>query len=155
MGIQWWDNIPPRTTRGEVFAKTLMGLLIWGILAFLFFIIVSLAGDTLTTMLQTAQIEGLGGNPLLPMLMLIIAFITTFIGTASVAGLYNVFYSKDYYDLGSMLRSVMIVNVILFLFFAPIYLLFASNLDSLFFVIAFHIVFSVFLCMCQMEILVN
>ena len=54
-------------------------------------------------MLQEALSQRISGtmvvNPLLPLILLIIAFVGTFIGSIVLAGIYNLIYSDKYYDL--------------------------------------------------------
>jgi len=107
---------------------------IGGLLAFLLFIILTLVGGTFTKLLSS-DTSVFVGNPLFPLLLLIIAFVVTFIGNLLVTGIYNAFYSGRYYNISLMIRTTTIGNVLLFLFFAPLYLLFNGNIDALFFII--------------------
>lgn len=94
-------------------------------------------------------------SPLIPLILLIIAFITTFIGNVMLTGIYNLLYSTKYYDMGKMFSNSLIANVIVFFTFTPIYLLFFSDINTLFAVLAFHILFAIFICYTHVEILTN
>lgn len=148
------DMTPPNTSGWELIAKTGIGIVIGWLLAFLLFIILTLVGGTFTQLLSS-DTSVFVGNPLFPLLLLIIAFVVTFVGNILVASLYNAFYSARYRNVGLMFRMTIIANVLLFIFFAPIYLLFNGNIDALFFIIGFHIVFASYLSWCLIEITSN
>ena len=67
-------------------------------------------------------------NPLVPLILLVIAFIATFIGNVMLAGVYNLLYSTKYYDLGKMFSNSLLANVMIFFIFTPLYLLFYNNI---------------------------
>lgn len=54
-------------------------------------------------MIQEALRNKLNGataiNPLLPLVLIVISFLGTFIGTILIAGAYNLLYTDTYYDL--------------------------------------------------------
>lgn len=94
-------------------------------------------------------------NPLLPLILVVIAFIATFIGNVMLAGVYNLFYSTKYYDLGKMFSNSLLANVIIFFIFVPLYLVYYNNINALFTILGFHILFSIFICYTHVEILTN
>jgi hypothetical protein len=94
-------------------------------------------------------------NPLLPLILIIIAFIATFIGNVMLAGIYNLFYPTKYYDLGKMFSNSLLSNVIVFFVFMPLYLLFYNDIQSLFTILAIHILFSIFTSYTHIEFLTN
>ena len=148
------DSTPHEPSGREIVTKTVIWLVVGWLLAFLLFIILTLVGDTFTALLEN-DASIFVGNPLFPLLLLIIAFVVTFLWNIVVSALYNAFYSNEYYSFGSLLRMTLVSNIILFLFFAPIYLLFNGNIDALFFAIAFHIIFSVYVAHIQSDSLAN
>ncbi len=103
---------------------------------------------------QQAQ-ELASANPLLPIILLFIGFISTFIGNIAVAGAYSLFYSKKYYDVSKTLWLLFLTNGILFFILAPIYIIFAGQIETLFILLGFHVVFSVFISACQIEFTAN
>ncbi len=142
-------NIEPSSTSGrQIVSKTGIGLLIGVMISALIFIIVGFLGSIF-------QIVDGQTNPLLPFIMLLIAFVTTFIGTVIVAWFYSLFYGKKYYDSSKMFALWLLADVFVFLIFFPVYLVYYSDLSSLYYVLAFHILFSVFVIHSMIEFTSN
>lgn len=117
-------NQPGNLTGRQLVAKVAMGLVIGGIIAALLFVVVSFIGGMFTTALGEQSAEFASVNPLLPIILLFIGFISTFVGNISVAGVYSLFYSKKYYDVTKMFGLLFLTNGILFFILAPVYLVF-------------------------------
>lgn len=64
-------------------------------------------------------------------------------------------YPDKYYDMGKMFSLIFFTNVITFLFFLALYVLFAGSIADLFFVLAFHIMITVFITFSLVEISSN
>ena len=58
---------------------------------------------------------------------------------------YSMLYGDEYYDFGAMFRYTVMTNVVIFLFLIPVYLVFMSDLSSLFFVMALHVALAVYI----------
>jgi len=86
---------------------------------------------------------------------LFIGFLSTFIGNIAVGGIYGLFYNRKYYNTSKMFGLLFLTNGILFFFLAPIYIVFASQIDILFLILGFHILFSVFASAAQIEFSTN
>lgn len=146
---------PYNPTGRQVVVKSLLGLITGLFIAFLVFIMLLLIGG----MLQEALSQRIAGtmvvNPLLPLILLIIAFIGTFIGSIVLAWFFNLLYSDKYYDMGKMFSLTLTVNIIIFILFIGLYVLFASSVDELFFVLAVHVFFTVFVSLCAIEMSTN
>ena len=135
--------------------KTILGLIIGIFIAFLTFIILILVGGIIQEAL-TNNISGTGAvNPLLPLILIIIAFIGIIVGMVLISGIFNLLYTDKYYDMGKMFSLTLFINVIIFILFIPLYGLFAGSPDELFFVLAFHIIFAVFVSYTAMEMSTN
>jgi hypothetical protein len=118
----------------------------------LLFIILSFMGTMFTGAFgQQAGIT----NPMLSIVLLFIGFLSTFIGNIAVGGLYSLFYNRKYYNTGKMFALLFLTNGILFFFLAPIYIVFASQLDVLFLILGFHVLFSIFISAAQIEFSTN
>lgn len=144
-------NPPSNLSGRQLVAKILMGLVIWGIIAALLFIVVSFIGGMFTSALGAQTTELSSANPLLRLILLFIGFISTFIGNIAVAGVYSLFYSKKYYDVTKMFGLLFLTNGILFFILAPVYILFGSQIETLFVILGFHVMFSVFASAAQIE----
>lgn len=148
-------NAPSNLSGRQLVAKVSMGLIIWGIIAALLFIVVSFIGSMFTSSLGQQASEFASANPLLPLVLLFIWFISTFIGNIAVAGAYSLFYSKKYYDVTKMFGLLFLTNGILFFILAPVYILFGSQIETLFVILGFHVIFSVFASASQLEFTAN
>ena len=146
---------PYNPTGRQILIKTLLGLIIGIFIAFLTFIILILVGGVIQEAL-TSKISGnYDLNPLLPLILIVIAFIGTVVGMILIAGIFNLLYTDKYYDMGKMFSLTLLINVILFVLFIPLYALFAGNIDELFFILALHIIFGVFVSYTAMEMTTN
>lgn len=94
-------------------------------------------------------------NPLIPLILLAVTFFTTVIWNIIVSWIYNVIYPWKYYDLWKMIKLVVINNILLFIIFIFLYLLFSSEIKNLYYIVWFHIIFSVFITSTNQEILSN
>jgi hypothetical protein len=130
-----------------------IGLVIGGVIAALLFIILSFMGGMFTSAFGQQGVSSV--NPLLSLVLLFIGFLSTFIGNIAIGGIYSLFYNKKYYNTGKMFGLIFLTNGILFFFLAPIYIVFASQIDILFLILGFHILFSVFTSAAQIEFSTN
>jgi len=146
-------NEPSNLSGWQLVGKVLIGLLIWGIIAALLFVILSFMGGMFTS--AFGQQAGSTVNPLLSLVLLFIGFLSTFIGNIAVGGVYSLFYNRKYYNTSKMFGLLFLTNGILFFFLAPIYIVFASQVDILFLILGFHILFSVFTSAAQIEFSTN
>lgn len=145
-------NEPSNLSGWQLVGKVAIGILIGWVMAALLFVILSFIGTMFTSQLgQTSTTV----NPMLSLILLFIAFLTTLIGNISVGGLYSLFYSKKYYNATKMFSLLLLANGILFFFMAPIYMIFGNKIDILFFVLWFHVLFSVFISAAQIEFAAN
>ena len=148
-------NEPSNVSGRQLVAKVVIGLAIWGVISALLFVVMSFMGSMFSSALGQQSQEVATANPLLPIILLFIGFLSTFIGNIAVAGAYSLFYSKRYYDISKTLGLLFLTNGILFFILAPIYLIFAGHIETLFIILGFHVVFSVFVSACQIEFTTN
>ena len=151
-------NEPYNNTGWQVFAKAGIGLGVGVVIAFLIFIVLFLASSMFTQALKSSiSSPGVVNtvNPLLPLILVIIAFIATFIGSVILSGLFNLFYSNKYYDLGKTFSVSLLTNIFLFFLVIPLYMLFYQNIQTLFYILGFHIIFAIFISYSQGEFVTN
>ncbi len=146
-------NEPSNLSGWQLVGKVCIGLMIGWVIAALLFVILSFMGGMFTSAFGQQGVSTI--NPLLSLVLLFIGFLSTFIGNIAVGGLYSLFYSKKYYNTGKMFGLLFLTNGILFFFLAPIYIVFASQIDILFLILGFHILFSVFTSAAQIEFSTN
>lgn len=154
--ISLWSE-PNYNSGWQVLAKLAIGLGVGMVIAFLVFIILYMVSGMMNQALQNnwGSTGATTVNPLIPLILLVIAFITTFIGNVMMAGIYNLFYSTKYYDLGRMFSNSLLSNVIIFFVFIPLYLVYYNSIHTLFIVLWFHIIFAIFACYTHVEMLTN
>lgn len=153
--LQNIDIEPANPTWWQVFIMFVLGLLVWVFISFLVFIILVLVWGMIQEAINTSLAGAQSTNPLLPLILVVIAFLSTFIGSIIVAGLYNLLYTDTYYDMSKMFGLVLTSNIILFVFFIPLYILFSGSIDELFVILAFHIMFSVFIAYTAIQMTSN
>lgn len=151
---QNWSEEPSNLSWRQLIWKTLIWLIVWWIISTILFITLSFAWKMFVDAFQQTG-EIVRANPVLPFLLLFIWFLWTFIWNIWVAGAYNLFFSKKYYDISKMFWLLLLTNWILFFILAPIYIVFSSQVDTLFLILWFHVVFSVFVSANQIEFLSN
>ncbi len=147
----------PHNPKGiEIFSKTMIGLIIWVLISFLIFIILILVWGMFEAAIQNRMTNNASTtNPLLPLILIVIAFFATLIGNIIITGFYNLFFSNKYYDISKMFKLTLLNNIILFFVFAPLYIIFYDKIQILFIILAFHIIFSVFLSLSNIEFTTN
>ncbi|MEF2175129.1 MAG: hypothetical protein V3575_01550, partial [Candidatus Absconditabacteria bacterium] len=94
-------------------------------------------------------------SPLIPLILIVIGFVTSFLGSVFVSGIYNLINSDKYYDLTKMFKISLSLNVIIFFIFVWLYILFYNNMDLLYMILAFHVIFSIFINASMIESMSN
>jgi hypothetical protein len=150
-----FDIWPFNPSRWKIFMKWLLGLIIGILISFIIFIMLILVWWIVNEAIATSLLWSTQVNPLLPLILVIIAFLWTFLWSITMAFTYNMLYPEKYYDMGKMFSLIFFANIIAFVFFMWLYLLFAWGIDELFFVLAFHVMFTVFLTFSLIEISTN
>lgn len=151
-------NEPNNLTGRQLVGKTFLGIGIgWIISALLFVVLTFIGGMFMNNVWGGNAATGIASapNPLLPMILLFIGFLSTFIGNISVAWLYALFYSKKYINTSKNFWLLLLTNGLLFFILAPIYLIFSKDTTTLFLILGFHVLFSVFVSACQTEFTTN
>lgn len=139
-------NEPQNPWWWQIVWKTMIWLLIWGILAFLVFAIMSVLGTDFFT-----KSEGM----FMSLVFIIIACIVTIIWVGIYAGLLNLIFGSDYYDFAKMFWLSVLANGLLVFLFLPVYLMMSDSLDTLLFVLAFHVMFGFFISYTLIEFTTN
>ena len=147
-------NEPGNLSGRELFAKMGIGLIIGGIIAGLLFVVMTFVGSMFTSAMTQQGAKGTL-NPMISIILLFIGFLSTFIGNISVAGIYNLFYGKKYHEGGKTFGLLLLTNGLLFFILAPLYFIFGNQVESLFILLGFHTIFSIFVSACQIEFSAN
>lgn len=146
---------PNQTSWWEVIWKVFIWLLVWGILAVLLFLILSIIWWIFTDSLTQVADFNSSSNPILPLLIILIWFLVSFIWNIWICGLYGLFISKKYYRTRKSIWILALTNGLLLLFLIPIYFIFGSDTTTMFMILGFHIIIWGFLSALQTEIVSN
>lgn len=138
---------PDQTSWWEIFGKIFIWVVIWGAISGLLFIILTAVWWAIT--------EDSWKGPILPLLLIVSGFLTSFVWNLWIAGLYSLFFSKKYHNMNKSIWILLLTNWLLFIFLLPIYLLFNWNTNTLFMILWFHIIIATFLSSQQIENLRN
>jgi hypothetical protein len=150
-------NIPPYNPSGwQIVGKTMIGLVLWILTGFMIFLIVILVSGALQEAIRGRVSDSLATiNPLLSLILLLIAFVSTFIGNTLNTLTYNIFFGSKYYDAGKTFSFVIISNVILLFFFSPLYMMFSDNIQSMFVILGIHVLVAIFVSASIQEFVTN
>jgi len=146
---------PNQTSWWEVLWKIFIWLIVWGILAVLLFLILSIIWWIFTDSFTQVSDYNSSSNPILPLLIILIWFLISFIWNIGICGLYSLFISKKYYRTRKSIWILALTNGLLLLFLIPIYFIFGNDTNTMFMILWFHIIIGGFLSALQMEIVSN
>ena len=139
--ISMFDNAPNDVSIGSFFGKIFIGAMVWVCVAALLF-------GALTAMSSITGSES-DSLKMLWVLLPIVWFIVWFIWNLALAGLYNIFFSKRYYNFGKMFWLIFVSSLFIFIFFFAIYSLcvslFNNNAVLLYSILGFQIIFQLFI----------
>lgn len=140
---------PNNLSGRQVLWKTLIWLTVGVVISILLFLLISFIWNLFSQALMIGSNSG--SNSMLSLLIILIAFLVTFIGAFVIAGSYNIFFSKRYNNISKTFSLLLLTNAILFVFVVPIYFLFSSNVETLFFILWFHVLFAIFVSFLQID----
>lgn len=134
--------------------KVLTWLVVWGTISILLFLILSFVWWVFTSA-STQTSEFVNNNPILPFIVLLIWFLSSFIWNLAIAWIYSLFFSERYFNITKTIWILLLTNWILFIFFVPVYFMFGWDTNTLFLILWFYIMFSIFLSAQQIETVSN
>ena len=132
-----FDNAPNDVSIWSFFGKIFIWLVVWICVAALLF-------GTLTAIWWLTWSDDGNINSMISILLPIIWFIVWFVWNLALALMYNIFFSKRYYNFSKMFWLIFTSSLILFVFFFIIYLLF-KDMHSLYAILWFQIIFELFI----------
>lgn len=151
---------PYNPSYGHVIWKWMIWTIIWVIVAFLVFAITVLFNGTIQKWLGTISATWalkwwIVASPALAMILLFIAFVASFIWNLMIGIIYGLVYSDKYYNTTKSIWHTIFVNLVLFVAFAPIYFVYSNNISALFMILAFHLVFALYISHNAIEYIAN
>ena len=135
--VKIFDNAPNDVTIWSFFGKIFIWVVVWICVAALLF-------ATLTAIWWLTGSDDGNINSILWVLLPVVWFVVWFVWNLVLAWLYNIFFSKRYYNLGKMFWLIFTSSLILFIFFFLIYVLF-KDMRSLYTILWFQIIFELFI----------
>ena len=148
--VAMFDNAPNDVSIGSFFWKIFLGILVWICVAALLLWWLGLSWITSSS-------DGDAINKMISVLLPIVWFIAWFVWNLALAWLYNIFFSKRYYNFGKMFWLIFVSSLIIFLFFFAIYSLsyslFDKNVILLYTILWFQIIFELFISINLMDFL--
>lgn len=143
--IAMFDNTPSDVTLWSFFGKIFVWIAVW-------LCIVALLFWTLTAVGWLTYAWDGKASPILKILLAVVWFIIQFVWAFALALMYNIFFSKRYYNFGKMIWLIFASSIIFFLFFILIYILF-EDINSLYFILWLHIIFWLYISLNLMDFL--
>lgn len=148
-------NAPYTPSASALFGKTIVWLLIGAVVSMVIFAITILFGSVMSQIITWLGQAAQEKSPLLWMIMLIIAFLGSTVWNMLIAFIYGMLYDDTYPSVWKLTTYALIINVILFIALAPLYVIVYESVGSLFMVLGFHTIFAVFVTSVMNESSIN
>lgn len=143
--VAMFDNAPSDVTLWSFFWKIFIWLIVWlCVVALLFWTLAALGSITWS---DKAQV-----NSMLKILLSVVWFVVHFVWSFALALMYNIFFSKRYYNFGKMFALIFVSSLILRLFFIVIYVLY-DKINDLYVVLWFQVIFWLYVSLNLMDFL--
>ena len=142
--VAMFDNAPNDVSIWSFFGKVLIWCIVWVCVAALL-----IGTFSLWWLIWWFSAEEWVANSLLWVLLPVMWFIACFVWNLALAWLYNIFFSKRYYNFSKMFWLIFVSSILtlpLFIIIFAIYWFFKSaNMETLYFIWKFQIIFSLFI----------
>lgn len=143
--VAMFDNAPSDVTIWSFFGKIFIWLIVWlCVVALLFWTLAALGSITWS---DNGQV-----NSMLKILLSVVWFVVHFVWSFALALMYNIFFSKRYYNFGKMFALIFVSSLILWLFFIVIYVLY-DKINDLYVVLWFQVIFWLYVSLNLMDFL--
>ena len=147
--VSMFDNAPNDVTIWSFFGKIFIWWIVWVCVAALLFATFALWG--------ISNVEEWTVNPILWVLLPVMWFVASFVWNLALAWLYNLFFSKRYYNFSKMFGlnfvSALLILPVFIVISAVYWFLFNANMETLYFILKLQIVFSLFISLNMMDFL--
>ena len=143
--VAMFDNAPSDVTLWSFFGKIFIWLIVWlCVVALLFWTLAALGSITWSDKSQV--------NSMLKILLSVVWFVVHFVWSFALALMYNIFFSKRYYNFGKMFALIFVSSLILWIFFILIYVLYDKMYD-LYVILWFQVIFWLYVSLNLMDFL--
>lgn len=147
--VAMFDNAPNDVTIGSFFGRIFIGAIVWVCVAALLF------GTFALWWLWGSDAWDV--NDMLWILLPVMWFIACFVWNVALAWLYNLFFSKRYYNFSKMVGLIFVSSLLtlpLFIIISALYKhLFHADMETLYFILKLQIIFSLFISVNLMDFL--
>jgi len=135
--VAMFDNAPIDVSVGSFFGRLFIWLAVWlCVVAILFW--------TLTAIGWLTNDGSGSASPILKILLAVVGFIVQFVWSLALALMYNIFFSKRYYNFAKMFGLIFASSLIFFIFFILIYLSY-EDIMTLYIILWFQVIFWLYL----------
>jgi len=143
--VAMFDNAPSDVTLWSFFGKIFIWLIVWlCVVALLFWTLAALGSITWSDKSQV--------NSMLKILLSVVWFVVHFVWSFALALMYNIFFSKRYYNFWKMFALIFVSSLILWIFFILIYVLYDKMYD-LYVILWFQVIFWLYVSLNLMDFL--
>ncbi len=143
--VAMFDNAPSDVTLWSFFWKIFIWLIVWlCVVALLFWTLAALGSVTWS---ENGEV-----NSMLKILLSVVWFVVHFVGSFALALMYNIFFSKRYYNFSKMFALIFVSSLILWLFFIVIYILY-DRINDLYVILWFQVIFWLYVSLNLMDFL--
>lgn len=140
-----FDNAPNDVSLWSFFGKIFIWVVVWICVAALLF-------GTLTAIWWLTWTDDGNVNSIIWVILPVIWFIVWFVWNLALALMYNIFFSKRYYNFWKMFWLIFTSSLIIFILFFLIFVLF-KDMRSLYTILWFQIIFELFISINLMDFL--
>ena len=143
--VAMFDNAPSDVSAWSFFGKIFIWAIVWLCVVALLFWTISVLGNV--TWINAGR-----ATTTFKLLLAATWFVVQFIGSVALALMYNIFFSKRYYNFGKMFALIFVSSIIFSLFFTIIYVLY-DNINELYVVLWFQVIFWLYTSLNLMDFL--
>jgi len=149
-----WVIEPNNISGWELLWKIVIWMIFGWIIVLLLFLILSFLWWVFTS--ADNQIWNYNSvSSVLPLLLILIWFLVSFVWNIWVCWIYHLFFANTYHKLGKTIWILALTNWILLLLLIPVYFIFSNSSNTLFLILGFHIILATFLSSQQIESVAN
>jgi len=151
------NNIPTNPSWWQLIGKLVVGLITGLIFSAIVFVMFILLGSTIDEAIKNSA-NNLTFSPLVWLSFMAIGIITSILWNLVISAIYNVVWWDDYYDMKLMSSWILSANLLLFIPFLFLYFYvwtILKDIEKLFIVFGFHLFFSVFISLVNIDLIKN
>jgi hypothetical protein len=143
--VAMFDNAPSDVSLWSFFGKIFIWFMVW-------VCVVALLFATLAFLWSVVWTDTGKATTMLKLLLAATWFVVQFVGSVALALMYNIFFSKRYYNFGKMFALIFVSSLIFSLFFTIIYVLY-DKINDLYVILWFQVIFWLYVSLNLMDFL--